>query len=338
MTGVQTCALPICFPVTIPHATTPSAPTINSITAGNTQLSVAFTAGATGGSAITNYQYSTNNGSTFTNAGTTSSPITITGLTNGTTYSVIIRAINAIGTGTNSNMVTGTPSAPTFVTDSLFVKLDATNYTSGTWNDETANGNNATITGATWSATDGGIFDLDGTNDTISIPHRSSLSLSTSAQRTIQVWVKFDTLPSSGAQMPVFGKLSSSFGFDGYWSGLNNNGGLIRSLTNGTSRQTAGDSTLTISINTWYLYTFISQITSTSNTTKVYINTTEYISTAHGNDSYSESNPLYIGFIGTGIGSSYLNGKVGAVYFYTKGLSVSEITQNYNATKSKYGL
>ena len=62
-------------------ATTPSAPTINSITAGNTQLSVAFTAGATGGSAITNYQYSTNNGSTFTNAGTTSSPITITGLT-----------------------------------------------------------------------------------------------------------------------------------------------------------------------------------------------------------------------------------------------------------------
>ena len=137
---------------------------------------------------------------------------------------------------------------------------------------------------------------------------------------------------------PFFGKLSSSFAFDGYWSGLNNNGGLIRTVTNGTSIDRRQDSTSTISINTWYLYTFISQITSTSNTTKVYINTTEYISTAHGNDGYSESNPLYIGFIGTGIGSLYLNGKVGAVYFYTKGLSVSEITENYNSIKSKYGL
>ena len=138
--------------------------------------------------------------------------------------------------------------------------------------------------------------------------------------------------------LPIFGKLSSSFGFDGYWGGLFSNGGLVRCVTNGTSVQKITNSTSTVSIDTWYLFTFISQITSTANTTKVYINTTEYITTAHGTDSYSETNPLYLGYIGSGISSTYLNGKIGACYFYTKGLSLTEVTQNYNATKSKYGL
>jgi hypothetical protein len=216
------------------------------------------------------------------------------------------------------------------------MKLDASNYVSGTWDDETVNGNDATINGATWSSDNGGIFNLDGVSNTISIPHNSNFSLSTSTQKTIQVWVKFNSLPSLNAQMPVFGKLSGSFGFDGYWGGLYSNAGVVRSVTNGTSFQRIGDSTLTITTNTWYLLTFISQITSTSNTTKVYINDTEYISTAHGSDTYNETNPLYLGYIGTGVGSNYLNGKIGACYFYTKGLSVSEITNNYNATKSKY--
>ena len=218
------------------------------------------------------------------------------------------------------------------------MELDASNYTSGTWTDETGNGNNATINGATWLSTDGGIFDLDGTNNTISIPSNSNLSLSTTIQKTIQVWVKFDSLPSSGQQIPVFGKLSSSFSFDGYWGGLYSNGGVVRCTTNGTGVQKISDSTLTVSTDTWYLFTFISQITSTANTTKVYINTTEYISTAHGNDSYNESNPLYLGWIGSGVGSLYLNGKIGACYFYTKGLNLSEVTQNFDATKTKYGL
>jgi hypothetical protein len=90
--------------------TVPSAPTITSITPVAGQLNVNFTAPSNnGGSSITNYQYSTNNGSTFTNAGRTTSPITIAGLTDGTTYQVIIRAVNSLGNGNNSNMVSATP-------------------------------------------------------------------------------------------------------------------------------------------------------------------------------------------------------------------------------------
>jgi hypothetical protein len=226
------------------------------------------------------------------------------------------------------------------VSDNLFLKLDASNYASGQWSDETGNGNNATISGATWLSTDGGIFDLDGVNDSISIPHNSSLSLLTTVQKTIQVWVKFDTLPASNNQgQPVFGKLSSSFAFDGYWGGLFSNTGNIRVVTNGTGIQRITTSTTNpVSINNWYLYTFISQITSTSNTTKVYINQNEVISSAHGNDGYSESNTLFLGYIGNGVSSPFLNGKIGACYFYTKGLSTLEIEQNFDATKTKYGL
>jgi hypothetical protein len=235
---------------------------------------------------------------------------------------------------------TPTPSISSLVSDSLFLKLDATNYTSGTWLDETDNGNNATINGATWLSTDGGIFDLDGINDNIQIPHSSSFSLTSGTQKTIQVWVKFDTLPALNAQgQPVFGKLSSSFAFDGYWGGLFSNTGNIRVVTNGSAVQKITNSTSNpIATDNWYLYTFISQITSTLNTTKVYINETEVVTTQHGTDGYNESNPLYLGYIGTGVSSPFLNGKIGACYFYTKGLNVTEISQNYNATKSKYGL
>lgn len=224
------------------------------------------------------------------------------------------------------------------VIDNLFMKLDATNYVSGSWLDETANGNNATINGTTWLSTDGGIFDLNGSSNTISISHTSQLSLNTSVQKTIQVWIKFDTLPNLNGQVPVFGKLSSSFNFDGYWGGLFSNGGVVRCVTNGAGVQRIGNSTLTVTTNTWYLLTFVSIISSTSGSTKVYINETEYISTQHGTDGYSESNTLYLGYIGNGVGSLYLDGKIGACYFYTKGLTTAEISTNYNATKSKYGL
>jgi outer membrane protein OmpA-like peptidoglycan-associated protein len=97
-----------------PPATTPGAPTISAITAGDTQLSVAFTAPTSnGGAAITNYDYSIDNGSNWTtpSPASTTSPLVITGLTNTTAYPVKIRARNSVGAGTASNGVSGTPAA-----------------------------------------------------------------------------------------------------------------------------------------------------------------------------------------------------------------------------------
>lgn len=248
---------------------------------------------------------------------------------------------NAVAVYFNTELIWPTATA-SIVTSNLIMQLDASNASSypgsgSTWTDLSGNGNNGTINGATWSSTDGGLFDLDGTNDNIQIAHTSSLSLSTSTSRTVQVWVKVDALPALNTQVPIIGKLSSSFAFDGYWAGMFSNGGVIRCVTNGTAVQRISNSTLTIAIDTWYLFTFTSIISSTAGSTKVYIDNTEYISAAHGNDGYSESNPLYLGWIGSGVSSNYLNGKIGACYFYDKQLSTAEIAQNYDATKARYG-
>lgn len=99
-----------------------SAPTITSITATSTQLDINFTAGASNGSAITNYQYSLNSGAWTNRAtGTTASPLTITGLTNGTAYAVRIRAISAAGNGDSSTAVTETPTAISVTGDTTLV-------------------------------------------------------------------------------------------------------------------------------------------------------------------------------------------------------------------------
>jgi hypothetical protein len=101
--------------VSVTPATVPAAPTSLQATAGNGSASIAFTAGADGGSAITNYDYSTDNGGSWTAFSplTTISPLTIPSLTNGTTYQVKLRAINGVGTGAESSAVSVTPVAPT---------------------------------------------------------------------------------------------------------------------------------------------------------------------------------------------------------------------------------
>ena len=109
----------------IPRATTtvPGAPTIGTASRGNASAVVRWTAPASnGGSAITGYSIRTYLGTSTTlvkttSAGGSATSVTVTGLTNGTSYSFDVRAINAVGTGAasaRSNVVTPAtvPTAP----------------------------------------------------------------------------------------------------------------------------------------------------------------------------------------------------------------------------------
>ena len=150
-------------PVTVVTPSAPGSPTIGSITAADGALQVGFTAGSDGGSLVTDYEYRVGLGE-WVSAGSTASPITITGLENGETVSVRLRAINAVGTGLASVSVEATPattpSAPTIVGDTI-AGFDAT--LSAQFTAPASDGGSAITTyeystdgGATWRARETG--------------------------------------------------------------------------------------------------------------------------------------------------------------------------------------
>jgi len=90
---------------------TVSAPTALVATAGNAQISIAFNQ-VTNGDSVIYYRYSTNGVDYLVNSATTS-PVIVTGLTNGTSYTIYLQAVGATnGAGPVSASVVATPIAP----------------------------------------------------------------------------------------------------------------------------------------------------------------------------------------------------------------------------------
>ena len=134
----------------------PSAPTIDSVLPGNQHFSVNFSPGANNGSAIIRYQleYAVGNSSTWTihTAPFTTSPVVVSGLINGTTYKVRLRAVNAVGMGPVSSIASvrplSAPSAPTFGGYSVGDGLFSANFSPGA-------DNGSAITNYEYSLNDG---------------------------------------------------------------------------------------------------------------------------------------------------------------------------------------
>lgn len=119
---------------------TPDAPAIGTATAGNASATVTFTAPAPNGSpAITGFEVVVNTGGsavqTVTGIAASATSATVTGLTNGTSYTLQVRAVNQFGAGplsAESNAVTPAPTvpdAPTGVTASAGVASATVTWT-----------------------------------------------------------------------------------------------------------------------------------------------------------------------------------------------------------------
>jgi len=141
------------FTVT-PSVIVPAPPTITSVAPGNGQASVVFTPPTNnGGAAITNYTVTASPGGAT--ASGASSPITVTGLTNGTAYTFTVTATNTAGTSAASAASAAvvpatTPGAPTVVSASAANQQATVSFSAPT------NNGGAAITNYTVTASPGG--------------------------------------------------------------------------------------------------------------------------------------------------------------------------------------
>lgn len=229
----------------------------------------------------------------------------------------------------NVDIANRSSSWPTeLVTNGLVLFLDANNTNSypgsGTsWYDLSGNGNTGTLTnGPTFNSANGGSIVFDGIDDYVNVANASSLNASA---QTISVWYNATTVP--GRSATIVAKHDTVGSYNGYHM-YTANGTEIKV---GSTSYYAGPGTGIAGV--WYHLTLA--YTSNSSMT-CYINGVSSGTTALGNLSIS-SNPLRIGRSPDSFWSIF-TGKISVVTVHNRQLSDTEILQNFNATRARYGV
>jgi hypothetical protein len=209
-------------------------------------------------------------------------------------------------------------------TAGLVLYLDAANtksYVSGstTWSDVSRGGNNGTlINGPTFNSSNGGSIVFDGVNDYTQIPYNIG---DNNVDYTINISFKINSF--TGADMRLFGSYAGS----------------IAQLTSGFTTQTFrlwlqlqwNNTNLVCETGTNYIL----GIVHTGTTTLLYVNGV-LNSTILDRTSYFNNIGIGNPFILTN--GTYFNGNIYQTLIYNRALSAQEVLQNYNATKTRFGL
>ena len=218
---------------------------------------------------------------------------------------------------------------PKIVTDGLVLALDAADKnsypgTGTTWTDLSGNANNGTLTnGPTFSGDNGGSIVFDGVDDYINILNNSSFNVTDNI--SVEIWVRIETTQSNNLGFLI--KYANGYLF--YIVGVNNTFAFDSRNGDGTYYRTTG--TTNIKDGVWkYL---VGQKSGLSY--KVYVNgVLEGSTTANSVGSIAGNVNLKLG---TDDGT-YLNGRIATFKIYNRALSATEVLQNYNSTKSRFGL
>ena len=240
-------------------------------------------------------------------------------------------------TNTQTPTPTSTPAVP--ITSNLVLYYDPSNVSSypgsgTTINDLSGNGLNGSMSGITFTSP---YFTYNGTSSQVRVADNLLLEPG-SGDWTMEVWVNQTT---SGNDV-VLGKF--------------NNGGVASNVsysirtTNTTyyaqlgSGSGSGSSLFVNSTNyvgtlsTWYQLVYVFKNGGTK-TLETFVNGSSIGSVSHSLSSILNStNPLYIGSYNGGEFSQWFDGRIGITRLYNDALTSSEVLQNFNADKSKYGL
>ena len=213
------------------------------------------------------------------------------------------------------------------VTNGLVLNLDAAKQdsyprTGTTWRDISGNQNNGTlVNGPTFNSDNGGNIVFDGVNDYVQLLATPSSLITSNV--TISSW--FNT--SNTTQQMIIGNSGGSSRF--YIETFNRSGTLVAHWGIG-SQQNSLTSNAIITTNSWVNYS----MTYDGNIAIGYLNGLTTDSTSIGNQTYT-NNTLRVGLW---VNTLYFKGNISQVTTYNRALTAQEVLQNYNATKSRYGL
>jgi hypothetical protein len=226
------------------------------------------------------------------------------------------------------------------VTDGLVLCLDAANtksYVSGStaWNDLSRGGNNGTlINGPTFNPANGGSIVFDGVDDRVS----RTENINTGQSFTVNAWI-YPTLLGTTRRAVV----ASSYNFtalNGWFfctAGGNINNTFFISVGNDNAYRIAAANTL--SLNQWVYISAVCQ--NGGELINLYKNgiETSYALTLLSTNTLTYTNPQFnVGFRDVGGTTDPYTGNISVVQVYNKALSAQEVLQNYNATKTRFGL
>jgi hypothetical protein len=229
-------------------------------------------------------------------------------------------------------------ASPDIVTNGLVLCLDAADKKSypgngATWFDRSGNRNNGTLTnGPIYSSGNGGSIVFDGVDDKIDIPYNPSLNIQ-GLNLTISCWIKSTSLANSinGAGILV----RNGEGNDGlYELLLIQDSGKNYSFFRMKEVGFYNPKLIPIELNSFY------NIVSVYDNGKMrnYVNSIEEGAGLTTNRSIRASSYLSLQIGVRFVGDSRFSGGVYNLSLYNRALSPQEIKQNFNATKSRFGL
>ena len=235
-----------------------------------------------------------------------------------------------------------TNGGPNIIEDGLILSIDAANKKSypgsgTTWKDLSGNGNNGTlVNNPTFDSGNGGSIVLDGVDAHISF---NTAILSGRSELSIGMWVYSNTGNSGGNYWAEGGTPNST----AWWQfSLVSSTWWTRDSSTGDQGSRNNDLNINlVSSNTW---AYITAVYSVSLSLKgFYVNGSLVASTSTSIDTLTSTRVPFQSFIGrptdpNDSNDNYWNGHVSNVQIYDHPLSSSEITQNYNALKSRFGL
>jgi len=222
---------------------------------------------------------------------------------------------------------------PKIVTNGLVLALDAADKKSysgsGTaWNDLSGNNRNGTLTnGPTFSSANGGALVFDGTNDYVV----TSNFTPNVTNKTLSGWVKLSSTTQGGGGLINLQKTDGSE-FDAIVYNETNQGWGFGS---NNFLRTAWSNVKETSTNDW-----VNIVATYANLDyRLYRNGVLILNTTSFNTlNFNFSSNSLLGYRHSGGSSAYLAGNIAIGTLYNRVLSATEVLQNFNAQRGRFGI